>query len=122
MRTGWIGVKKAPARPNTIGALSNGFPSMYAPQEEIVMPYRVFIAYSGKNSDLGDAVALRLGESLEADRWPYTFRFGEGTFEGLLQKAKQYDFGVFAFSKDDFQKVDGGRNFLAPNVVFELGV
>jgi hypothetical protein len=88
----------------------------------IVMPYRVFIAYSGKNSELGDAVALRLGESLEADRWPYTFRFGEGIFEGLLQKGRQYDFGVFAFSPDDFQRVDGGRNFLAPNVVFELGV
>lgn len=86
------------------------------------MPYRVFVAYSGKNNELGDAVALHLGESMEADRWPYTFRFGEGTFEGLLQKAKQYDFGIFAFSKEDFQKVEGGRNFLAPNVVFELGV
>ncbi|HSF41917.1 MAG TPA: RICIN domain-containing protein [Thermoanaerobaculia bacterium] len=87
------------------------------------MSYKVFVAYSGRHSELGNAVTGHLGEgeNVEASRWPTAFRFGESTFEGLLQKARQYDFGVFAFSPDDFRIVEG-KNFLAPNVLFELGV
>ena len=85
------------------------------------MRYKVFIAYSGQNSQLADALVLRLGPDLQTEPWPYAFQLGESTFEGLLDKAKQYDFGIFAFAPDDFQTVDG-RSFLAPNVVFELGV
>jgi hypothetical protein len=85
------------------------------------MRYKVFIAYSGRSSELGDTLNQYLSPDLQVELWPHAFQLGESTFEGLLRKARQYDFGIFAFSPDDFQTVNG-RSFLAPNVVLELGV
>jgi hypothetical protein len=88
---------------------------------EVAMHYKVFIAYSGKSSRLADAIVNGLDPELGARKWPNAFQLGEGTFDGLAQKAKQYDFGIFALTPADFQKA-GGRTFLPPNIMFELGL
>lgn len=91
------------------------------------MSTKVFIGYSKRSEGLGIAVADNLLRSnLTAVRWPNAFDLGQGIFEGLLQKAHEYDFGVFAFSPADFLVTEEGRQgkrtFLAPNLVFELGL
>lgn len=85
------------------------------------MRHKVFIAYSGKVSKLANAIVSSLDPDLGARKWPNAFQLGQGTFAGLVQKAKEYDFGIFALVPSDFQKVEG-RNFLPTNIAFELGL
>lgn len=85
------------------------------------MHHKVFIAYSGKSSRLADAIVNSLDPDLGVRKWSNAFQLGQGTFDGLVKKAKEYDFGIFALVPSDFQKV-GGRNSLPTNIAFELGL
>ncbi|RIL04527.1 MAG: hypothetical protein DCC71_13820 [Proteobacteria bacterium] len=85
---------------------------------------RVFVGSSAEALKIAEELAARLRKSARVQTWKDNiFELGHGTLESLVQKAHQFDFGVFLFAPDDITR-SRGKSVASPrdNVVFEFGL
>ena len=92
-------------------------------------PY-VFLGSSGKQEKLLQALKRGLGDIANVQPWTTSFNPGVSTLERLLELARQVDFAVFVFARDDWTSTgsagppdcENGQASPRDNVVFEAGL
>lgn len=83
----------------------------------------VFIASSAEALRVAEAVNIKLSNEVSVKQWDNTFDLSSVTITSLIQRAKDTDYGVFVFSKDDETVIRGDvYSAVRDNVLFELGV
>jgi hypothetical protein len=85
---------------------------------------RIFIGSSTEAKDIADAINTNLLNDAECTVWTNgVFGLSSYTLEGLMNRVRNSDFGIFVFSPDDTVQIRG-KLFDIPrdNVVYELGL
>jgi Predicted nucleotide-binding protein containing TIR-like domain len=84
----------------------------------------LFIASSSESDRLALGVQSGLQKVADATTWKQgPFAPGSITLDALIEKATEYDFGVFVFSADDLVRLRGqDQAATRDNVVFEFGL
>lgn len=83
----------------------------------------VFIASSAEAMQVAEAVNIKLSYETSVKQWDNAFDLSSMTITSLIQRAKETDFGVFVFHKDDETTIRGEKyNSVRDNVLFELGL
>jgi hypothetical protein len=91
---------------------------------------RIFVGSSGKQEKLLHALTRGLDDVGHVEPWTTSFNPGTSTLERLVQLAREVDFAVFVFARDDWTTADPagstttGTGQASPrdNVVFEAGL
>ncbi|WP_395601340.1 TIR domain-containing protein [Pseudomonas sp. A1230] len=83
----------------------------------------VFIASSAEALTVAEAVNIKLSFETIVKQWDNAFDLSSVTITSLIQRAKETDFGVFVFHKDDETTIRGDKySSVRDNVLFELGL
>lgn len=83
----------------------------------------VFIASSAEGINVAEAVNIKLSHEHRVKQWDNAFDLSSITITSLIQRAKDTDFGVFVFHKDDETIIRGDKySSVRDNVLFELGL
>lgn len=83
----------------------------------------VFIASSAEALTVAEAVNIKLAYETSVKQWDNAFDLSSMTITSLIQRAKETDFGVFVFHKDDETTIRGDKySSVRDNVLFELGL
>jgi hypothetical protein len=91
---------------------------------------RIFLGSSGKQERLLQALTRGLHDIADVEPWTTSFNPGTTTLERLLELAREVDFAVFVFARDDWTTTTppgsppAGVGQASPrdNVVFEAGL
>ncbi|MGF6922918.1 TIR domain-containing protein [Paraburkholderia sp. 40] len=84
---------------------------------------RVFVASSAEALPVAEAVNIRLEHDAKVKQWDNAFELSSLTLPSLLERAKNTDFAVFVFHKDDKTIIRGNTySAVRDNVLFELGL
>src|SRR5215207_9448479 len=91
---------------------------------------RIFLGSSGKQAKLLQALTRGLEDVAHVEPWTTSFNPGVTTLERLLELAREVDFAVFVFARDDWtttalpESAPIGTAQASPrdNVVFEAGL
>jgi hypothetical protein len=91
---------------------------------------RVFLGSSGKQAKLLNALTRGLEDVARVEPWTTSFNPGTTTLERLLELAREVDFAVFVFARDDWTlpgssgspTTGSGQASPRDNVVFEAGL
>ena len=92
---------------------------------------RIFLGSSGKQAKLLQALTRGLGDVGHVEPWTTSFNPGTTTLERLLELAREVDFAVFVFARDDWTapvaagatpSTGPGQASPRDNVVFEAGL
>jgi hypothetical protein len=91
---------------------------------------RIFLGSSGKQQKLLQALIRGLNDVAHVEPWTTSFNPGTTTLERLLELAREVDFAVFVFARDDWTSAEAseetttGSGQASPrdNVVFEAGL
>ena len=83
----------------------------------------IFIASSAEGITVAEAVNIKLSHVHRVKQWDNAFDLSSVTITNLIQRAKDTDFGVFVFHKDDETIIRGDKySSVRDNVLFELGL
>ena len=92
---------------------------------------RIFLGSSGKQAKLLQALTRGLDDVGQVEPWTTSFNPGTTTLERLLELAREVDFAVFVFARDDWTTTapgqpppttGSGQASPRDNVVFEAGL
>ncbi len=91
---------------------------------------RIFLGSSGKQAKLLQALTRGLEDVAHVEPWTTSFNPGTTTLERLLELAREVDFAVFVFARDDWTTMvlpgtppaEAGQASPRDNVVFEAGL
>jgi CAP12/Pycsar effector protein, TIR domain len=91
---------------------------------------RIFLGSSGKQEKLLQALTRGLEDVAHVEPWTTSFNPGTNTLERLLELAREVDFAVFVFARDDWttdsppasDPAASGQASPRDNVVFEAGL
>lgn len=84
---------------------------------------RVFVASSREALSVAEAVNIKLDGEARVKLWDNAFDLSSVTIVALLARAKDTDFAVFVFAKDDTAIIRGTQySVVRDNVLFELGL
>jgi len=91
---------------------------------------RIFLGSSGKQQKLLQGLTRGLEDVAHVEPWTTSFNPGTTTLERLLELAREVDFAVFVFARDDWttdsppasDPVASGQASPRDNVVFEAGL
>src|SRR6478672_12228681 len=90
---------------------------------------RIFLGSSGKQMKLLQALTRGLEEVAQVEPWTTSFSPGTTTLERLLELAREVDFAVLVFARDDWTTAEpsaaapaAGQASPRDNVVFEAGL
>ena len=93
---------------------------------------RIFLGSSGKQAKLLQALTRGLDDVGQVEPWTTSFNPGTTTLERLLELAREVDFAVFVFARDDWTTTPvpapspphegSGQASPRDNVVFEAGL
>ena len=91
---------------------------------------RIFLGSSGKQQKLLQALTRGLEDVARVEPWTTSFNPGTTTLERLLELAREVDFAVFVFARDDWttnsppasDPTGSGQAAPRDNVVFEAGL
>jgi hypothetical protein len=91
---------------------------------------RIFLGSSGKQAKLLQALTRGLADVAHVEPWTTSFNPGTTTLERLLELAREVDFAVFVFARDDWTTAEpsaepttvSGQASPRDNVVFEAGL
>lgn len=87
------------------------------------MPPRVFIASSSEALQVAEAVNIRLDAEAQVTQWDNAFDLSSMTLPSLVAHARNTDFAVLIFHKDDQAIIRGNSySIVRDNVLFELGL
>lgn len=83
----------------------------------------VFIASSQESLTVAEAVNIKLSQIARVKQWDNAFELSTVTISSLIQRAKDTDYAVFVFGKDDVVKIrEKELDSVRDNVLFELGL
>ncbi|WP_149808430.1 TIR domain-containing protein, partial [Salmonella enterica] len=83
----------------------------------------VFIASSQESLTVAEAVNIKLSPIARVKQWDNAFELSSVTISSLIQRAKDTDYAVFVFGKDDVVKIrEKELDSVRDNVLFELGL
>jgi hypothetical protein len=83
----------------------------------------VFIASSVEGLSAAEAVNIKLEYEARVKQWDNAFDLSSVTITSLIKRAKETDFGIFVFHKDDKTTIRGNTySVVRDNVLFELGL
>jgi predicted nucleotide-binding protein len=84
---------------------------------------RLFIASSSEGLHVAEAVLIKLEHEGRVKLWDNAFDLSSVTINSLAARAKDTDFAVFVFHRDDKSYIRGNiYNVVRDNVLFELGL
>ena len=91
---------------------------------------RIFLGSSGKQQKLLQGLTRGLEDVAHVEPWTTSFNLGTTTLERLLELAREVDFAVFVFARDDWttdsppasDPAASGQASPRDNVVFEAGL
>lgn len=84
---------------------------------------RVFVASSKEALSVAEAVNIKLDGFAQIKQWDNAFDLSSLTLPSLISRAKEAEFAVFVFHKDDKTIIRGNEfSSVRDNVVFELGL
>lgn len=84
---------------------------------------RVFIASSSEGLHVAEAVNIKLEQDARVKQWDNAFDLSSVTIMSLIARAKDTDFAVFVFHRDDRANIRGtDYSVVRDNVLFELGL
>ena len=83
----------------------------------------VFIASSVEGLSVAEAVNIKLEYSARVKQWDNAFDLSSVTITTLIKRARETDFGIFVFHRDDKATIRGNvYSVVRDNVLFELGL
>lgn len=83
----------------------------------------VFIASSLEGLSVAEAVNIKLEYEARVKQWDNAFDLSSVTIDSLIKRARESDYGVFVFHKDDETTIRGNSySSVRDNVLFELGL
>lgn len=86
-------------------------------------PPRIFVASSREGIAVAEAVVIKLEQEGRVKLWDNAFDLSSVTIVSLEARAKDTDFAVFVFHRDDRAFVRGSEtDVVRDNVLFELGL
>lgn len=84
---------------------------------------RLFIASSREALQIAEAVNIKLEDVAQVKQWDNAFDLSSMTLPALVARAKDTDFAVFVFHRDDQTIIRGNAySTVRDNVLFELGL
>ena len=84
---------------------------------------RVFVASSVEGLPVAEAVNIKLEYDARVKQWDNAFDLSSITITSLINRARETDYGVFVFHKDDKTTIRGNEySVVRDNVLFELGL
>lgn len=84
---------------------------------------RLFIASSAEGLPVAEAVNIKLENVARVKQWDNAFDLSSVTIDALVARAKDSDFAVFVFHKDDEATIRGeSYSIVRDNVILELGL
>lgn len=84
---------------------------------------RVFVASSSEGLHVAEAVVIKLENDARVKLWDNAFDLSSVTISSLVARAKDTDFAVFVFHRDDKSNIRGNTySVVRDNVLFELGL
>lgn len=83
----------------------------------------IFIASSKEALSVAEAVNIKLEYDAKVKQWDNAFDLSSITITSLIKRAKETDYGIFVFHKDDKTTIRGNTySSVRDNVLFELGL
>jgi hypothetical protein len=84
---------------------------------------KVFVASSVEGLQVAEAINIKLEYEAKVKQWDNAFDLSSITITSLIDRAKETEFGVFVFHKDDKTTIRGNEySVVRDNVLFELGL
>lgn len=84
---------------------------------------KVFVASSVEGLQVAEAINIKLEFDAKVKQWDNAFDLSSITITSLIDRAKETEFGVFVFHKDDKTTIRGNEySAVRDNVLFELGL
>jgi hypothetical protein len=84
---------------------------------------RLFIASSTEAVEVAEAINIKLESEFRVKLWDNAFGLSSVAITTLINQARDADYGVFVFHKDDETKIKGEiYSSVRDNVLFELGL
>lgn len=83
----------------------------------------VFIASSVEGLPVAEAVNIKLEYDARVKQWDNAFDLSSVTITSLIKRARETDYGIFVFHKDDKTTIRNNTySVVRDNVLFELGI